>query len=77
MYVGDVNAERGSCAVVQQLARAIFAGERGRCAAGSKAKGEGVGELKRCSRCRSASYCSVECQRADWQLHRQVCRPAE
>ena len=31
--------------------------------------------LKRCSRCRSVSYCSAECQRADWALHKSVCTP--
>ena len=31
--------------------------------------------LKRCSRCRSVSYCSVECQRADWTRHKSLCTP--
>lgn len=29
--------------------------------------------LKRCSRCRSVRYCSVDCQRSDWTLHRTSC----
>ena len=29
---------------------------------------------KRCGRCRSISYCNTECQRRDWNGHRQVCR---
>jgi hypothetical protein len=29
--------------------------------------------LNQCSRCRSVSYCSKECQRADWKLHKTVC----
>jgi hypothetical protein len=29
--------------------------------------------LKRCSRCRTVVYCSVECQRGHWTLHKTVC----
>ncbi|KAJ7277651.1 hypothetical protein C8J57DRAFT_1307400 [Mycena rebaudengoi] len=29
--------------------------------------------LKECARCRSAYYCSVECQRKNWQQHKPVC----
>lgn len=29
--------------------------------------------LKRCSRCRSVKYCSVECQRSDWTVHKTSC----
>ena len=29
--------------------------------------------LKRCSRCRTVVYCSVECQRGHWTLHKAVC----
>ena len=29
--------------------------------------------LKRCSRCRSVFYCSVECQRSHWVQHKQIC----
>ena len=30
-------------------------------------------ELKRCSRCHITKYCSVECQRKDWDFHRFAC----
>jgi len=30
-------------------------------------------KMKKCSRCRRATYCSVDCQRLDWQRHRDVC----
>jgi hypothetical protein len=30
-------------------------------------------ELKCCSRCRSVTYCSRECQAADWLLHKEFC----
>ena len=33
-------------------------------------KGE---ELKRCSRCHITRYCSIQCQRKDWDFHRFAC----
>ena len=30
-------------------------------------------ELKRCSKCKSAHYCTINCQSAAWPLHRRVC----
>jgi len=32
-------------------------------------------ELRRCSRCRLASYCGAECQKAGWKLHKAACAP--
>ncbi|KAH6644088.1 hypothetical protein C7974DRAFT_298947 [Boeremia exigua] len=29
--------------------------------------------LDRCGRCGTAAYCSAECQRGDWRVHRWVC----
>ncbi|CBZ55065.1 putative zinc finger MYND domain-containing protein [Neospora caninum Liverpool] len=31
-------------------------------------------KLKRCGACGEAFYCSAGCQRADWRLHRRVCK---
>ncbi|KAL4423686.1 hypothetical protein ABPG75_000987 [Micractinium tetrahymenae] len=31
-------------------------------------------QLKKCSRCGTARYCSKACQAADWNVHKQVCR---
>lgn len=31
------------------------------------------GPIKRCARCKIASYCSKECQMADWKRHRVEC----
>ena len=34
---------------------------------------KGGGELKRCSRCHITRYCSVQCQKKDWDFHRFAC----
>ena len=44
--------------------------QHGRCWNCSKSSKE---NLKRCSRCKAVSYCSVECQRADWSAHKSSC----
>lgn len=31
------------------------------------------GQLKRCSKCKIAYYCSVECQRSEWKTHKLIC----
>ncbi|KAK7064396.1 hypothetical protein R3P38DRAFT_41119 [Favolaschia claudopus] len=31
-------------------------------------------KLKRCSRCRLTRYCGVECQKADYNRHRRICK---
>lgn len=41
----------------------------GRCSACGK-----EGPLRNCARCRAVSYCSEECQRAQWPLHKADCK---
>jgi len=31
-------------------------------------------KMKKCSSCRNATYCSVDCQRVDWQTHKYSCK---
>jgi hypothetical protein len=31
-------------------------------------------KMKKCSRCRNATYCSVECQKSDWESHKLTCQ---
>ena len=31
-------------------------------------------KLRRCARCRTVSYCSVDCQRQHWPEHKQRCK---
>lgn len=33
-------------------------------------------KTRRCTRCQHAFYCSTECQRAHWSVHKHVCVPA-
>ena len=30
---------------------------------------------KQCARCKSVKYCSAECQRKDWLMHKNKCKP--
>ncbi|KAF7532433.1 hypothetical protein G7054_g7965 [Neopestalotiopsis clavispora] len=38
----------------------------------AKCKKSGV-DLKNCSKCRSISYCSRDCQKDDWKVHKKSC----
>jgi hypothetical protein len=43
------------------------------CQVCEKGKAEGV-KLSFCNSCRSVSYCSRECQKADWKTHKVICK---
>lgn len=44
------------------------------CALSSCTSGATSG-LKKCGQCKAVSYCSQECQKADWRSHKAVCVP--
>jgi len=46
------------------------------CAGCGRDKKEDGGELLRCGRCKAELYCSSECQRGLWKVHKKVCFPA-
>jgi hypothetical protein len=43
-------------------------------ACGATSRQEGQGALHRCGRCRVATYCSQQCQKAHWREHKRVCK---
>jgi hypothetical protein len=47
--------------------------ETASCQVCEKGKAEGV-KLSFCNSCRSVSYCSRECQKADWKNHKSICK---
>ncbi|KOS17479.1 N-lysine methyltransferase SMYD2 [Escovopsis weberi] len=48
-----------------------------RCRKCGKKDGGGELSLKRCNRCKTTKYCSVECQKEDWKKHKQECQAAK
>jgi hypothetical protein len=40
-------------------------------------KEAGVDAMRACSRCRMAFYCSAECQKQKWKLHKPLCMPLQ
>ena len=70
---GEMGGEKGRTTVVMPaMAMAMATGAAPasvRCAR----CGTAAGKLRRCGRCKGACYCSVECQRAHWKVHKDGC----
>ena len=45
------------------------------CRVCNRDRAEGGSALLTCAKCRTAKYCSSECQRADWKKHKTECTP--
>ena len=61
----DVSQFQPDVARTSELLRTMRRHECRHCQAG--------GVRHKCSTCRVAHYCNVECQRADWEAHQKVC----
>ena len=47
------------------------------CVCGKDITGSGPASRPRCARCKLTYYCSRECQKRDWKVHKLMCQPAE
>ena len=43
------------------------------CAGCKKPQSDLQNSLKRCGKCQTQSYCSRDCQKADWKAHKKIC----
>jgi hypothetical protein len=62
-------------AEIQELMEDVGTGDQGEllnCKVCGKVEG-----AQRCSRCRTVSYCGKVCQKADWRLHKLICKAAD
>jgi len=67
---GPGAAREASAASITKTAKA-----RASCGACGK-DGSATRDLKKCASCLAVYYCSRDCQKQDWKLHRKVCTPS-
>ncbi|XP_074660786.1 uncharacterized protein LOC141913213 [Tubulanus polymorphus] len=68
---GGVEKYNGPYKSRAQFKYELSAATRSSCAKCNKQPG--IDQLKLCSRCKSAPYCSRSCQQMDWKKHKQMC----
>jgi hypothetical protein len=62
--------------LADEAAAALVLANPARCANPACAHVESVANIfGSCARCKEVKYCSVECQRAHWKLHKPTCKP--
>ncbi|KAI1085187.1 hypothetical protein F5B20DRAFT_589950 [Whalleya microplaca] len=54
--------------------RPTIRASKGECRSCGKRETEEGGELLSCGRCKEVKYCSRECQKNDWKLHKLACK---
>lgn len=83
-YIGDVNNESGSQVLIMAMLSTAAKRAPGQGLAdefadlpalvsGCEMCGKDT-PIKKCARCRSVQYCSVDCQKADWKSHKEDCQ---
>ena len=67
------DAPAGKLVDAMPLAPAVADGDARICLCDRCGVVKGRNAMLRCGRCRTALYCSAECQKADWATHKRVC----
>jgi hypothetical protein len=76
---GDENDEKVLRRVVSRIMRTMLnmLQPGSRCIVCDKGEEDISGQLRFCSACMGIRYCSVECQKADWERHKEDCKKAQ
>eukprot|EP01116_Phalansterium_solitarium_P013230 TRINITY_DN3045_c0_g1_i1.p1 TRINITY_DN3045_c0_g1~~TRINITY_DN3045_c0_g1_i1.p1 ORF type:complete len:354 (+),score=20.36 TRINITY_DN3045_c0_g1_i1:644-1705(+) len=64
----------GTCSLAAEIRNFLGDVRWRRTVCGNPACATSLAAMKKCSRCETASYCSKECQAADWPRHKLACK---